>query len=222
VPQQVKAFRKDNPMKTLKEQNFEKELPSGYKQAKYINAKNAKFGIILNAIAIVVLAIVMVFAFVILDFGGKLSPEIFDMEAPRFFVAYAVFMVSMIVYVVLHELVHGIAYKTLTGEKLTFGMSWSCAFCGVPNIFTYRRTALIAVLAPFTAFTVLLIPIIAWLYFISPVYYLITAFIFGLHLGGCSGDLYVSLLLMTKYKSPKTLMRDTGPEQYFYIPEEKI
>jgi hypothetical protein len=78
------------------------------------------------------------------------------------------------------------------------------------------------VLAPFTAFTVLLIPIIAWLYFISPVYYLITAFIFGLHLGGCSGDLYVSLLLMTKYKSPKTLMRDTGPEQYFYIPEEKI
>ena len=157
-------------MKTLKEQNFERELPSGYTQAKYINAKNAKFGIIFNAIALVVLAIVMAFAFVILDFGGKLSPEIFDMEAPRFFVAYAVFMVSMIVYVVLHELVHGIAYKARTGEKLTFGMSWSCAFCGVPNIFTYRKTAIISTLSPFVVFTVLFIPILIVLYCFSPVF----------------------------------------------------
>jgi hypothetical protein len=163
----------------------------------------------------------MAFAFVILDFGGKLSPEIFDMEAPRFLVAYAVFMVSMIVYVVLHELVHGIAYKTLTGEKLTFGMSWSCAFCGVPHIFTYRSTAIVAVVAPFAVFTILFIPILVFLYSFSPLYYLIAAFVFGLHLGGCSGDLYVLYLLTVKYKDSKTLMRDTGPEQYFYIPAEK-
>ena len=204
-------------MKTLKEQNFERDLPSGYKQANYIYAKNAKFGIIFNAIALVVLAIVMAFAFVILDFGGKLSPEIFDMEAPRFFVAYAVFMVSMIVYVVLHELVHGIAYKARTGEKLTFGMSWSCAFCGVPHIFTYRSTAIVAVVAPFAVFTILFIPIRVFLSSFSPLYYLIAAFVFGLHLGGCSGDLYVLYLLTVKYKDSKTLMRDTGPEQFFYV-----
>ena len=38
-------------MKTTKEQNFERELPAGYKEAMYINAKGAKFGIILNVIA---------------------------------------------------------------------------------------------------------------------------------------------------------------------------
>lgn len=209
-------------MKTLKEQNFERELPAGYKQAMYINAKNAKFGIIFNLIALAVLAIVMAVAFLFLELGGKLSIDILKMEYTQLVVAYLIFFGAMIGYIVLHELVHGIAYKALTGEKLTFGMSWSCAFCGVPHIFTYRRTAIIAVVAPFAVFTVLFIPVLILLYFFSPLYYVIATFVFGLHLGGCSGDLYVLILFATKYKDPTTLMRDTGPEQYFYIPEEKM
>ena len=128
-------------------------------------------------------------------------------------------MVSMIAYIVLHELVHGIAYKSLTGEKLTFGMSWSCAFCGVPNIYTYRRTALISLTAPLIVFSVIFIAIAAVLYFVSPIYYLIVSFLFGLHLGGCSGDIYVTILFLTKFKDKSTLMKDTGPEQFFYVKE---
>ncbi|MBO5305493.1 MAG: DUF3267 domain-containing protein [Clostridia bacterium] len=207
-------------MRALKEQNFERELPAGYKRAMYINAKAAKFGLIFNLIALVVLALVMVAAFLSLRLGSK-SLDILEMESSRLIAAYLIFMVSMIGYIVLHELVHGIAYKALTGEKLTFGMSWSCAFCGVPHIFTYRRIAIIAVISPFAVFTLLLIPILAVLYFFSPLYYLIFAFIFGLHLGGCSGDLYVLYLLTVKFKDPNTLMRDTGPEQFFYISDEK-
>ena len=124
-------------------------------------------------------------------------------------------------YIVLHELVHGIAYKALTGEKLTFGVSWSCAFCGVPHVYTYRKTAVISVISPFAVFTLLFIPIILILYPISPLYYLIAAFLFGMHLGGCSGDLYVFYLLTVKFKSKETLMRDTGPEQFFYVPDEQ-
>jgi len=135
-------------------------------------------------------------------------------------VVYLIFFGSMLVYLVLHELLHGLAYRALTGEKLTFGISWSCAFCGVPQIYTYRKTAIIAVIAPFAVFTVLLIPILVLLYFYSPLYYLIAAFIFGLHLGGCSGDLYALYLLAVKYRDRKTLMRDTGPEQFFYVYDE--
>ena len=209
-------------MKTTKEQNFERELPAGYKQALYINAKNAKFGIIFNLIALAVLAVVMVIAFLSLHLGGKLSYDILDMEYPQLLLAYGVFFVAMIGYIVLHELVHGIAYKGLTGEKLTFGMSWSCAFCGVPHIYTYRRTALISVVSPFAVFTLLMLPLLVILYFISPLYFLIVAFVFGLHVGGCSGDLYVLYLLTAKFKNKKVLMRDTGPEQFFYVPDEKI
>ncbi|MCQ2122483.1 MAG: DUF3267 domain-containing protein, partial [Fibrobacter sp.] len=60
----------------------------------------------------------------------------------------------MLVYIVLHELVHGAVYKLLTGQKLTFGFKASVAYCGVPDIYVYRRTALAALLAPFVVFDI--------------------------------------------------------------------
>ncbi len=207
-------------MKRSREQNFEKELPENYKQALYINAKNAKFGIVFNLIAVAVMIIVMAIAILLLYANGALSWDIFGIGLAKLMVAYVVFIVALLGYIVLHEIVHGIAYKALTGEKLTFGMSWSCAFCGVPHIFTYRKTAVISVIAPFAVFSLILIPTTAMLYFVSPLYFLISALILGLHLGGCSGDLYVLYLLLIKFKGKKLLMRDTGPEQFFYIPDE--
>ena len=202
------------------EQNFERELPSGYRQAKYINAKNAKFGIIFNLIALLVFAVVMVVAVLLL-----LGKEDFSFVEDVFmndyyFLALLVFCIVTVGYVVLHELVHGIAYKALTGEKLTFGISWSCAFCGVPHIYTYRRTAIISVVAPFAVFTLLLLSLLILFYFISPMCFLFCAAIFGLHTGGCSGDLYVLGLFLFKFRDKRALMRDTGPEQYFYVPQE--
>lgn len=208
-------------MKSSKEQHFERELPSGYRQARYINAKQAKFGIIFNLIALVVLALVMACAVLSLRAGGNPLADRWNIEFAQLMMVYWIFLVSMIGYIVLHELVHGMAYKVLTGEKLTFGISWSCAFCGVPHIFTYRKTAIVAVIAPFAVFTLLFIPILIVLYCVGPLYYLMAAFLFGLHLGGCSGDLYVLYLLTAKFKNPKTLMRDTGPEQFFYVSDEK-
>ena len=203
-----------------KQQNFERQLPEGYKQALYINAKDAKLGIILNVVSLVIMLVVAVLAILTVTVNDSLSNAL--EQGYPFEIAFSgiIFMVLMLVYVVLHELVHGIAYKTLTGEKLTFGISWSCAYCGVPNIYTYRKTAIISVMAPLVVFSVLFVIALAILYSISPLYYLAVAFVFGMHLGGCSGDIYVLYLLLTKFKNKKTLMRDTGPEQFFYIPEE--
>lgn len=200
----------------MKEKTFEKDLPEGYKQAFHLDARQAKFGIIFNTIAILVFAIVAVIAFAVLHYS---SVELSSLIGAETMIAYLVFMLMMILYIVLHELVHGIAYKSLTGEKLTFGMSWSCAFCGVPDIYTYRKTALVALTAPLIVFSVIFVALTVVMYFISPVYYLVFAFLFGLHLGGCSGDVYVTILFMTKFKAKATLMRDTGPEQFFFVKE---
>ena len=208
-------------MKTTKDQNFERGLPDGYKEALYVNAKAAKFGIIFNLIAFAVLAVVMFGAFLALYFKEGLDAATILPKGVGFIIAYFVLFGGMFGYVVLHELVHGIAYKSLTGEKLTFGVSWSCAFCGVPKIYTYRKTAIISVAAPLVTFTVLFIILLPILYIFSALYFLIAAFIFGLHLGGCAGDIYVLYLLTAKFKDEKTLMRDTGPEQYFYIPDDE-
>ena len=199
----------------MKEQNFERDLPEGYGQVYHINAKDKKIGIVLNLIALAILVAVMLIAAIPVMLTGGVD---FSVRPIPLLVGYAVFFVSMILYIVLHEAVHGIAYKSLTGERLTFGLSWSCAFCGVPNIFTYRKTALIALAAPLVTFTVILLPVTVCLWFVHPLAYFASALIFGLHLGGCCGDMYMILLLCTKFKQKVLLMKDTGPEQFLYLP----
>lgn len=202
----------------MKYKNFERQLPEGYREVLHINAKNVKFGIIFNAIALVILVLVMIVAFIPLALSERESAAVAPMAM---LIGYVVFIVAMIAYIVLHELVHGIAYKALTHEKLTFGLSWSCAYCGVPSLYVSRRTALIALAAPLVTFTVILLPLMAVLFFVHPYIYLACAFLFGLHLGGCAGDMYMLILLLFKYRDGSLLMRDTGPEQFLYLTETR-
>ena len=207
-----------------KTDNFERELPEGYRQVKHINAKDVKMGLLLNGIAFAILlvgetiaVIPLIISAVISILNGSFTMNIDPIST---LIALVVFLVAMLVYVVLHELVHGIAYKCLTGEKLTFGLHWSCAYCGVPNIYTYRRTALISLVAPLIVFTVILIPVTVFLYFVDPLYYFLSVCLLCCHLGGCSGDIYCTLLFLFKFRDKRILMRDTGPEQFIYEIEE--
>lgn len=202
----------------MKKKVYESELPAGYRQVYYLNAKSKKVGILLNlvatavALALVVVGILPLFV---------LRVPFFDAYAAWSFLFPLLFLVSMLAYLVLHELVHGLAYKLFTHERLTFGISWSCAFCGVPQIYTYRKTALVAVLAPFVLFSLLFLGLAAFLWTVGPIPYVLAVLLFAVHVGGCSGDLYVALLLVFRYRSKRLLMRDTGPEQYFYLPEQQ-
>lgn len=199
--------------------NFETQLPSGYKEALHIDAKDAKTGIIMNLVSLLILGIVMAIAYLPIKLNNvDLFAGFVDENPAKPMIVMSIFCFTMLAYVVMHELVHGIAYKCLTGENLTFGISWSCAFCGVPHIYSYRRTAIVSSAAPLVLFSLIFGAVTVALYFVSPIYYLLSAVIFGLHLGGCSGDMYIILMLL-KYNDPKVLMRDTGPEQFLYIPD---
>ena len=197
---------------------FEREIPEGYSLALYIDARKKKFGIIFNLIALLVMTATVGIALIPILMGGGIM-QIFDTDPTVVVIVYFSFIASIIIYTVLHELVHGAAYKMLTGERLTFGMSWSCAYCGVPNIYVYRGAALVAVCAPFVCFTLLLLPLTVWLYGVNYLAYIAAAALLGVHLGGCSGDIYVLLLLLFRFKDKRTLVRDTGPEQFVYTPE---
>ena len=201
----------------MKQQHFEKEVPQGHEQVFYLNAKHKKTGIIFNLIALAVMALTVALACIpIKNFWEYVS----RIDLTRYIVTYAIFMVSMILYIVLHELAHGALYKLMTGERLTYGFSWSCAFCGVPNIYVYRKCAILSAAAPLVIFTVLLVPVTAALYFVDPFSYLLSAFLLGMHLGGCCGDVYLIFSLLFRFRNPRTLVRDTGPEQTIYVPKE--
>ena len=196
----------------MEHKDFEFEVPEGYRQVYHIDAADKKTGLKLTlgamAILIVVVAVLFIFADLkSLDFGKLIEYDL-------------AFIGIALVYIVVHELTHGAVYKALTHQKLRFGITWSAAFCGVPDIYTYRRTALLSLVAPLTVWTIVLLPLTIWLRGVDTGWYITIGLIFAIHISGCVGDMYVTWLFLTKYKDPRTLMRDTGPEQWMYAPEE--
>ena len=200
----------------MKEAPYTDTLPGEYREVYRINAKSAKFGILFNLLSVIPLVLVLGIAITALKAYGTTPRHVAQQTA---LIATLIFAASMILYLLFHELLHGLAYKALTGRKLTFGISWSCAFCGVPDIYVSRRTALAALVLPFAVFTVILVPLTVGLFFVSSIAFFLCAVLLGLHWGGCVGDLYLILLLLFRYRSRRLLLRDTGPEQYLYLPE---
>lgn len=188
---------------------FEETLPGGYVAAYTIDATDKRTGVVLNLAGLAVMAAVGVAAW-------------FWLRPTGFFANYSLgrnllFIAAILVYMVCHELLHGAAYKALTRRKLTFGLTLSVAFCGVPDVYVYRKTALIALLTPFVVcIPVFLLPAVlctdVWNQFYA-------ALLLALHLGGCIGDLYDAWLYLFRFRDPDTLMQDTGPKQTFYVKE---
>ena len=203
----------------MKKTTYYKTLPDGYLPVKTIDAGDKTFGMVLNLAAFIIMAVVGVVTFLLRfvmpdgamdtlrESMAALQGNIWAFEGALFGVLFA-----MLLYIVLHELTHGLAYKLLTGEKLTFGIKLSCAFCGVPDIYTTRFTSLIALLAPFTLFGILFLALVfaaqGWLSLLS-------LLLFAIHFGGCAGDLYDTCLLLFKFKG-NVLVNDNGPKQVIY------
>ena len=186
--------------------NYEKELPDGYKEVCSLDAASVKVGVIFSIVALVITLLIAVPMCYILLSKGNFE---FSIRPSTLLLLSG----SMLLYIVLHELTHGAAYYLLTHQKLTYGFTLSVAFCGVPNIYTTKRTALISLLAPFVVFNVVFLLGV----FLCPEleYKLMSAVLFALHFGGCVGDLHATYLLLFKLKGD-ILMKDTGPKQTYY------
>ena len=209
-----KARKTERKNRTVdKSENFTRELPAGYRLVKTVDAGEKRFAILMNLCATVLTAAVGTVGF-FLKFGKNpalsvdIGGNVWEFEG-----ILLALVASLVAYIVLHELTHGAVYRILTGEKLTFGLKLSCAFCGVPNIYVTKKTALLALLAPFTVFSaVFLVPFIL----LPGTFALAFLILFAIHFGGCVGDLYDSFLLIFRIRG-RVLVRDTGPKQTFYV-----
>lgn len=200
--------------------HFEEKLPENYRLVKTVDATKAPFAVVFNLLSLVMM--VGAFAVLYFAFGTDVSliKEQF-LTLPDFtkILALLLLVVGFIAYIVLHELVHGVVYKAFTKRKLTFGVTMTCAYCGVPDVFVYRTASLCALLAPFVIFSIAFI--VPMFFLQNTVWFLLLAALFAMHFGGCVGDLYITVLYVFKFRDGKTLMRDTGPVQTFYLPHEK-
>jgi len=191
-------------------ENYYKDLPQDFEEKYCINAKKTSVGVVLNAVALVV-AVVLVFGIYILKFGFKFS---FNMADASYWIALLAFAVSCIAYIILHEVVHGISYKAFTRQKLRFGLTITCAYCGLKEGYVNKKTAICSTLAPFIFFSALLLPFIIFLP--QNIWAFMVILLFSMHVSGCVGDLWVAAILIFKFRGKPTLVCDDGPCQRFY------
>lgn len=194
----------------------EETLPAGYVKALVVDANDKKSSGKIRAAALITVVVA-----INVCFFSYVLPGVHEIMDGFSILKCLSFMLAYILYILLHELTHGIVYKLLTGRKLTFGFKPPAASCGVPDIYLYRKTSLCSLFAPVTVFSILF----AVLFFTigDPFSKALILALFSLHLSGCVGDLYGVGLFLFRFKDPATLRKDTGPVQIYYTkaPEPK-
>ena len=194
--------------------NYYNELPEDYEEAYKIDAKNKSTAIYFTLLSFGIAGLVFLILFAIKGFNIEIN-----LRSLETLIAYFIFIISIIAYLVLHELTHGLFYKIYTKEKLSFGMTITVAYCGIPSIYVKKKPMIVTILAPLVVFSIIgIVGLI--LTYSNPLYYLFTTVLFSLHIGGCIGDIYGALVMIFKFKGKELLVNDTGPCQTFYTKKE--
>lgn len=162
-------------------------LPEGYKEICSVDLqKNKK-----TALAVHVLSAAIVLALAVpMHFLVPIS-NLFDMEKGfgNYTVRFAALFVLMILYMVLHELVHGIAMKICGTKKEKYGFTGLYAFAGSDDYYDKKAYIFIA-LSP----VVLWGAVIALVNpFVSAEWFWVVYMLQIMNLSGAAGDFYVSV-----------------------------
>ena len=112
-------------------------LPEGYKEIYSIDLqKDKKMAVIVNALALIIAAIMTV----PMHFYIPIT-YLFDMQNGLwdYTLRFAAIIILMVVYMVLHEFVHGIAMKLCGTKKVKYGFTGMYAFAGSDD-FYYKKS----------------------------------------------------------------------------------
>ena len=163
------------------------------------------------------LTVLQLAAVVILFAAGRMRcsyEAAFSMEFYQIAIGMAAMAVGIVVYIVAHEWVHGIAIRFITGQAADFGIDLKkgMAYASSPAYFGKTEYIIIA-LAP-----VLFWGAVLWIMLrdVSDSWFWYLYMIQVMNVSGAAGDLYVTWLTL---KAPKgTIVKDSGTSMLFYAP----
>ena len=179
----------------------------GYKECTKIDlVKNKKEALLVNIYGIIIMVVMAVFI-PLLIMGGIIE---FNLET-TFPLSFIVLLISLILYIPLHEIVHGIVLKNYTDEKLSFGWKLVYAYCGSKEAVVDRKEYYAVALAPLLVFSVVFISLMVLNPSLSLVWYVMEI----MNVSGSVGDIYVSIKLR-KEKSRDILITDSGTDMSFW------
>ena len=138
----------------------------------------------------------------------------FDMETWRVLFCVVAMAVGLIVYIVLHEAVHGIFIRLFTGDVPTFGIDLSKGMAYAGSTWLFRKWPYIIIaLAPVILWGVILS---VWLSDIPAHYYWYLYAIQIFNITGAAGDFYVTCRVISMPSD--ILAKDNGMAMEFYRP----
>lgn len=190
------------------------ELPKEYVEFFKINLqKDKKAALLVNALALLI-AVPMVII------GALIVPvkTLFDFSRgmPLYFAKFIVLILGMIVYMILHELVHGICMKCFVKTKVHYGFTGLYAYAGSDAYFN-KKSYIIIALAPVIIWGAVLLIINC---FVPPFWFWCVYFIQICNISGAAGDLYVTYKFSHFPKD--ILVHDTGVSMTVYSAVEMI
>lgn len=162
-------------------------LPDGYKETLTIDLqKNKKLALLINGIGTliaVIMAIPMHFVVPVMT--------LFDMEngLTDYIIRMVSIIVLMVVYMVLHELIHGVAMKICGTKKIKYGFTGLYAFAGSEDYYAKRPYIFIA-LAPVVLWGIVLAVINL---FVPTSWFWVIYLLQIVNISGAAGDFFVTV-----------------------------
>lgn len=186
-------------------------LPDGYKEIFSVDLqKNKKIALGINSFA----ALIMIAMAVPMHFYVPIT-TVFDMESGlgAYIARFAVLMVLTALYLILHELVHGITMKLCGTKKVKYGFTGLYAFAGSDDYYDKPSYITIA-LAPVVVWGIVLVIANA---LVPRDWFWVVYFIQIFNISGAAGDLYVTAKFS---RMPKDiLVKDAGVGMTVYSKE---
>ena len=181
------------------------QLPEGYREILQVDLqKNKKLALLVNGLSLLIAVPAVLL-------GLWLVPiqTVFLGPTP-YLIKCLVFLVGVIAYMILHELVHGVCMKYFCKAEVHYGYTGLYAYVGSPAYFD-KRSYIIIALAPVVLWGIVLLVLScvvdsAWFWCV----YLIQI----CNLSGAAGDIYVTYKFS---KLPKDiLVQDAGVSMKVY------
>ena len=177
-------------------------LPGDYKEIVSIDLqKNKKLMLLVNVIAVIIAVAMVIPA----AFAVPIS-ALFDMShgLGNYAIRFGALLVLMVVYMVLHELVHGAAMKICGTKKIKYGFTGMYAFAGSDEYYDKRGYIFIA-LAP----VILWGAVIAVVNCVVPTEWFWVVYLLQIvNISGAAGDFYVTVKFISLPKD--ILVKDYG------------
>ena len=169
--------------------------------------KDKKKAVLLNVIAGVIAVVMIIIAHLFVPITTFFT---WENGFGAVMLKYVLVLLAMIVYVVLHEMTHGVVMKCFTPEKVRFGFTGLYAYAGSDAYFKKWPYITIA-LAPVVVWGIILAVLnltlgVSWFWFVY--------FVQIMNISGAAGDLYATCRMLGQPSD--VLVQDSGTRFIVY------